>query len=424
MTNPVENAARRFGEAYAIEWDSGRLGFDALHDAVAAEAADLGDLRGARVGLKAPRSAPEITRMFGLVLSGATVVLVGPREPDRAVAFLTERFNLIWSPQGRGAYAPSEDGRIVVLTSGSTGSPKAVVHTLESLMASARGAAQHLQFGLGKCWPVTLPMNHVGGLSIVFRALAGGGTVWLPEPPGNLEEAFVHATHISLVAIQLRRVLESGWPRPVALECALLGGSAFPQTLLSQARARDWPIVSSYGMSEMGSLVTATSPGEIGSCGRVLPGRRLRIAPEGDVEVSGRALFEGYLDGPSSGAWHNTGDLGRLDESGQLFIVGRRDNMFISGGENVHPEAIEAVLNDVAGVELAVVVDVPDPEFGARPVAFVKGHASPDDLTAAVRRSLPGFMVPDAIYPLPDELRMGLKSPRTELRRLAADRRA
>jgi O-succinylbenzoic acid--CoA ligase len=93
--------------------------------------------------------------------------------------------------------------------------------------------------------------------------------------------------------------------------------------------------------------------------------------------------------------------------------------MFISGGENIHPEAIEAFLNEVAGVELAVVVDVPHPEFGARPVAFVSGSASPAALTEAVRKRLPGFHVPDAIYPLPDSFASGVKPARSALRKLA-----
>ncbi|MFT4605334.1 MAG: O-succinylbenzoic acid--CoA ligase [Rhodothermales bacterium] len=435
MTNPIEQAARAFGKGVMIGWDSGLLSFSDFHDAVNSETTSLVGLRGQRIGLKAPRSARDLTHMFALVLAGATVVLVGHREPEDAVTGLTKRFGLRWDPTGQSPANPGRSragsasegvaparqgtGRLVVLTSGSTGTPKAVVHTLDSLMASARGAAEHLKFGPGKRWPATLPMNHVGGLSIVFRALAGGGSVWLTKDQGDLEEALGRATHVSLVATQLHRLIRAARPSPEALEYALLGGSAFASRLLNEARVGRWPLVLSYGMSEMGSLVTATLPGELGNSGRALAGRRLRIGIDGEVEVSGSALFEGYLDGPGAGAWHKTGDLGSLDEAGHLHIIGRRDNMFVSGGENVHPEVIEAVLADVLGVETAVVVDVPDEEFGARPVAFVRGDATALALKDAVLRRLPAFMVPDAIYVFPDIGSGGLKPRRTELRRLA-----
>ncbi|MDN5698623.1 MAG: AMP-binding protein, partial [Rubrobacter sp.] len=163
--------------------------------------------------------------------------------------------------------------------------------------------------------------------------------------------------------------------------------------------------------------------------GRVLPYRELRISDEGEVLVRGRTLFVGYLDGeglrdPTDGeGWFRTGDLGALDEDGYLTVHGRRDNRFVSGGENVQPEEVEAVLRRLSGVEEAVVVPVPDEEFGHRPVAFVNGPPDSEELYERLSALLPRFMVPIAFYPWPEEASSGMKPDRARLARLARERR-
>ncbi|NNE70578.1 MAG: AMP-binding protein, partial [Rhodothermales bacterium] len=203
----------------------------------------------------------------------------------------------------------------------------------------------------------------------------------------------------------------------------LLGGSAIPKPLAKSAADLEWPVVLSYGMTETGSLVTATRPGAVDSSGTVLPGRKLRIAENGEIQVGGDVLFEGYLDGPSAGIWHATGDLGRLDEQGRLHVEARLDNMFVSGGENIHPEAVERALLELPGVESAMVVGVPDPEFGTRPVAFIRGEVSATDLEAGLREQLPAFMVPVAFLPLPAPGQGRIKPSRSTLMELARQAR-
>jgi len=171
-------------------------------------------------------------------------------------------------------------------------------------------------------------------------------------------------------------------------------------------------VLASYGCTEMASQVATTAPGgrgaAIGSAGRCLPHRRLRVEG-GQILVTGASLFEGYvteegIDDPRrADGWYPTGDRGRVDAAGRLYVLGRMDRMFVSGGENIHPEEIEAVLEQRAGIERAVVVPVPHPDYGARPVAFVEGPSpvSSEDLTTALADRLPGFKIPEAFHSLP-----------------------
>jgi O-succinylbenzoic acid--CoA ligase len=193
-------------------------------------------------------------------------------------------------------------------------------------------------------------------------------------------------------------------------------------------------LVASYGSTEMSSQATATRPGEppaaLHTAGRPLAFRELALAADGEIMVRGRTLFRGYFEGgevrPSRDAqgWFHTGDLGRLDADGRLIVVGRRDSMFISGGENIHPEEIEREILGFPGMLEAIVVPVPDPEFGARPAAFLRtaDGALPD--VAAVDRflrgALPGFKVPRRYLPWPN-LGEGVKPDRRALETLARE---
>ena len=298
----------------------------------------------------------------------------------------------------------------VVHTSGSTGRPKAIVHSVGNHVWSARGVVEALAVTPASRWLLDLPLYHVGGLGVVMRCALAGATLAVPSPglaPADVLRQSA-PTHVSLVATQLRRLLEAGADL-AGLDAVLLGGSAIPPDLLDEAVRRGVRVVVSYGCTEMTSTVTATAPGAdraaLATSGRVLPHRDLRISEVGEIEVSGPTRYVGTL-GPMgiepAPEWHPTGDLGRFDEEGRLVVTGRRDLQFVSGGENVRPEAIEAALVATGGVAEAVVVPVSDAEFGARPVAFVRPTegAAVDGaaLADALRRSLPGFMVPVAFF--------------------------
>lgn len=245
------------------------------------------------------------------------------------------------------------------------------------------------------------------------------------------------ATHLSLVTTQLQHLLEQ--PSRCErlnrqLKAVLLGGSSFASTLIDRAVAAGLPLAKSYGLTEAASQVTTTAPGDsretLGTSGHLLPHRELKITAAGEILIRGKVLFAGYWrDGDIDSArdrdgWFATGDRGMLDSEHRLIVTGRRDNMFVSGGENIQPEEIEHALVALPEIREAVVVPIEDRSYGQRPVAFVQlvegVRLDAEHLRHALQEHLPRFKVPDHFYPWPDDLAAGdLKPARPYLGQLA-----
>ena len=342
-----------------------------------------------------------------------------------------------WSEGDLPPFEPVSDATIV-FTSGSTGVPKAAVHTFKNHWASAVGSNRNIPLRPGDRWLLSLPPWHVGGLSVIFRCLLGGAAIAVAGKGEPLADAIssLGATHVSLVATQLHRLLreEHGRPALLRLKAVLLGGGPAPAALVREASLAGVRLVTSYGSTEMSSQTTATRPGDppeaLDTCGRPLAFRELSVAADDELLARGRTLFRGYVEGTQvhsardASGWFHTGDLGHLDADGRLVVVGRRDTMFISGGENIHPEEVERELLRFTGVLAAIVAPVPDPEFGARPVAFLRtiDGLLPDgaDLDRFLRLTLPGFKVPQRYLRWPD-VEEGMKPDRRGLAALARE---
>lgn len=294
----------------------------------------------------------------------------------------------------------------IIHTSASSGTPKAALHSFGNHWYSALGAARNMRLECGDCWLLSLPLFHIGGYAILFRALASGSAVAVPDPQEPLERSLERypVTHLSLVPTQLFRLLgnPSALPRLRKLKAVLLGGSAVPAPLLEKSISEGIPIHLSYGSTEMCSQI-ATTPAPVrfvqDNSGKPLPWREISIAGDGEILVKGACLFQGYLVGGKpvlsldDDGWFHTGDTGSLDENGNLRVFGRKDNMFISGGENLHPEEIEQSLGAVKGIEQALVVPLPDPEYGQRPAAFIKTaepENPPDDAITEAMLNIAG----------------------------------
>jgi len=322
--------------------------------------------------------------------------------------------------EGRGTPNPSPQPihrrATLVFTSGSTGTPKGVLHSWANHLYSAKGSNANLSLYPGDRWLLSLPLYHVGGLAILVRCALAGAAVAIPDPDASLSASLgaTGATHASLVATQIRRLLDAGGgPSPQRVRGILLGGGPLPGALLRRGHTRGWPLLTSYGSTEMASQVTTTSPGaplaDLRTAGRCLPHRRVRIDEDGQILVAGSTLCLGVADGehvqdPRVSGWYPTGDLGHLDAQGRLHVEGRADRQFVSGGENIQPEEIEAALERVGGIERAVVVPVPDEEYGQRPVAFVQTVTGtvPGHWRDALAAELPRFKLPNAVHELPD----------------------
>jgi len=323
----------------------------------------------------------------------------------------------------------------MIFTSGSTGNPKAAVLSLRNHIENARLSNANIPLAPGDTWLLSLPMHHVAGFGVLFRCLVAGATIALPEPGAPLACAIETsgATHISLVARQLAQVLDAG-ARLGGLKAILLGGSAIPAPLIDRALAAGLPIHTSYGMTETASQIAATPPGatraQLASSGRPLAADAVRIDEGGRIQVAGPTRFMGYwrdgaLESPFDDAgWFTTSDCGYLDIEGFLHVTGRKDNVFIAGGENIQPEEIERALCALPGIMQAIVVPLAHPEFGATPVAFVacSGALDAAKISDALLRVLPRFKVPRHFYCWPGEhAEGGMKVSRAALARRAAE---
>ncbi|OLT54215.1 AMP-binding protein [Cellulosimicrobium sp. CUA-896] len=301
---------------------------------------------------------------------------------------------------------PGDGVALVLRTSGSTGAAREVAISAAALRAS--GAATHTRLGGPGHWLLTLPATHVAGVQVVARAHAGHGLTAAPAGEPFTAAGFAALVrrsprgvrrYVSLVPTQLHRLVaaaDAGEPGGLealcALDAVLLGGAATPSPLLRRAREAGAAVVTTYGMTET-----------CGGCvydGVPLPGVRVRLAPgTGVVEVAGPVLADGYLGDaaataaafvvdPDGTRWFRTSDLGRLDGR-RLAVLGRADDVLVTGGLNVAPAAVEEVIAAVEGVGEACVVGVPDDEWGTAVVAVVTLTApgtTPDGLVAAVRR--------------------------------------
>ena len=303
----------------------------------------------------------------------------------------------------------------LLFTSGSSGMARAVWHGLASHIANAAGATRRIPLQPGCGWLLSLPLNHVSGFSVLIRCLLAGATVVFPDRRECFKNQIADpaVTHVSLVAVQLRRLLAEGASFR-HLQAVLAGGGPIEHALADRALRAGVPLHITYGMTETASQIATTSRlrslGEEISPGEVLPGRELRISETGEIQVRGDILPRGIL--PSRGlvpavdgeGWFSTGDAGFFDAQRQLTIRGRLNRMFISGGENIYPEFIESLLASMPEVRRVVVVGVPDAEFGARPVAFVAGHAEPRTMEEFLKSRAEGFLVPDLFLPWPGDV--------------------
>jgi O-succinylbenzoic acid--CoA ligase len=428
----VAASARQAPDAPAIVHPGGALSYAAL-DALAADLcgrlAAGGVAQGSVVAFSSEASARYLAALVATWRLGAIALPLNPKFPPAYTADRIREQGAIRGEDLIAAPVPREaiplhmaGGGVLILTSGSTGTPKAAMLPLRALLANAQRANQNIPLGPGDRWLLSLPLFHVSGLGVVLRAWSAGAAVALPAPGESIVSALttLAPTHVSLVATQLQRLL------PDAAACArlrgataiLLGGSAMPEAMIRAAHVAALPIHKSYGLTEMASQVATTRPGagldELMTSGPPLAPGTLRISREGEIEVRGETLFAGYrqpdatLRLPLSGdGWFATGDLGRLDGAGRLVVLGRRDSMYICGGENVHPEEVERALLGALGVEQAVVFGVPDAEFVNAGFAFVRmapGAAfDATGLRDALRASLPGFKIPRHVHAWPDD---------------------
>src|SRR3954447_20658458 len=286
----------------------------------------------------------------------------------------------------------------VVAPSGSSGTPEQGVLSRDAVLASAKASAARL--GGSGAWLLALPSSYVAGLNVVVRSLVAGHR---PVVLGEREprEAVIADGFLSLVPTQLHRWLDSADDAAAlsSLAAVLVGGGPVDASLKERSRDAGIRLVATYGMAET-----------CGGCvydGLPLDGVGLALATDGRVRLSGPMLFEGYLDDAEATAqvlvqgWFHTSDAGRIDEDGRLQVLGRLDDMVVSGGVNVPAAAVAARLREHPLVEAAEVLGVADPEWGHRVVAVVVGDLALDDARAWVGETHPRSWAPREVVVVP-----------------------
>lgn len=340
--------------------------------------------------------------------SGDLVPIEATSTPETVIALAAiHRIGAVAVPHGRNRFdfgAAAPDGTYAVVpTSGSAGAARGVVLTEANVAASVGASQRRLGNNASDRWLLTLPLYHVGGLSIVWRTLTAGGSIMMlphfdaAEATRALRDGAT--TMASLVPTMLHRMLVHDAGPYCGLKAVLLGGAPATVDLVTMALDAGLPVLQTYGMTEAASQVATVEPGmaadSLGTVGSPLDGITVLISPCGEILIDGPAVSPGYLgEKPRSGPLQ-TGDLGHIDAHGRLVVGGRRDGMILSGGENVQPEHVEAAIDVVTGAGTSVVLGAPDEEWGEVVVAVVQtaGAALPG-IEAAVRRRLARHEIP------------------------------
>ncbi len=360
------------------------------------ERAELARLLGAPVGLvaEARREATVIesadsrrfmTELAAATAQGGTVMLASENWGE------AERRQLAALRQMEPESPPTAAGKgwLCIPTGGTGGRLKFARHDEETISAAVNGFTRHFSLPQVNAAGV-LPLHHVSGLMAWMRcALTGGEYLpldWKAVEAGHLPKipAKPQGWTISLVPTQLERLLRSdratGWLQQFRI-IFVGGGPAWPG-VLAQAAAWQLPLSLGYGMTETAAMVTALQPHEFvlgaRSCGVAMPHARVTVGPEGAVRVGGDSLFRGYHPHWRDRHDFETDDRGRLDEHGHLHLLGRRDDVIITGGEKVHLREVEEFLRDVAGFTEVVVLGQPDAEWGQIVVAAYPAGVRPD----------------------------------------------
>ncbi|MCF3943486.1 o-succinylbenzoate--CoA ligase [Oceanobacillus alkalisoli] len=308
----------------------------------------------------------------------------------------------------------------IIYTSGTTGFPKGVVHTYGNHWWSAISSALNLGLEKNDKWLISLPLFHVSGLSTLMKSVMYGMPIYLMK---KFDVDLVHdaimrkeVTIVSVVTLMMQRLMEKlnseSYPR--TLRCFLLGGGPAPKILLEKAKDKNIPVFQSYGMTETTSQIATLSAQDaldkIGSAGKPLLPAELEIKNPGidgvgEIIVKGPMVTEGYYKNEAANeqtlvnGWLHTGDLGYLDDAGYLYVVDRRTDLIISGGENIYPSEIENALVKLPEIEEAGVIGVADETWGEVPVAYVvlNEPVSETDILLNLGKQLAKYKLPKEI---------------------------
>lgn len=364
---------------------------------------------GDRIALEPRADLASFVWIHAAIEAGAGLVLLHPHASPAQKEARLRRLQPRWTapaalPRRRAPRVPRDLDPALPLafafTSGSTGEAKAAILSRRAMSAAAAASAARLGWRDDDRWLLSLPPAHVGGLSVIVRCLSAGKPVVLGGARfsvGHLRRSVAQhrVTLLSLVPTMLHRLLEAGWTAPPHVRVVLVGGAAASAALLRRAHRAGVPVAPTYGLTETCAQVATQWPPRPGATdvGTPLPGVEVRLRG-GRVQVRGPTLMSGYVGQPAPwtpDGFFETGDLGRVDAEGRLTILGRHDEVLVSGGENVHPVVVEGALAAAEGVAQVVAFGVPDEEWGQRIAVAVVSELPEPDLRAALLAASAGL---------------------------------
>lgn len=317
---------------------------------------------------------------------------------------------------------------VMLFTSGTSGKPKAVPLSYDNLFAAFKAGNSIFNYSEDDSWYLNLPLYHIGGFSILVRAMLAGSSIILPESNElgtlkiNLE--ILKPTLVSLVPTQLKRICENEIQPNKKLRAALIGGGFSDETILTQAINLGWKIYKVYGSTETSAFVTALTSAEVNakpnSVGKPLQNVKIKIYDDerndlpinmsGEVAVKAESLFSGYFENneATSNAFYSgyylTGDFGFFDEDGYLFLENRRTDLIVSGGENISPIEIEQAISLFPNIDEVCVFGLPDREWGEIAAVVIsskdKSEIDFSELRIFLKEKLSSFKLPKKYYQL------------------------
>ncbi len=305
---------------------------------------------------------------------------------------------------------------LIMFTSGSTGSSKAVVHTFQSLYESVLALDSFAQLSPNDIWLASLPFYHIGGFMILIRSLIAGSSIVFPASIkfGEINQTIKQSnpTFVSLVPTILDRLIKGNISPNKNLKYVFLGGGPLQNELIMEAVEKLWPIVKVYGSTETCSMITALHPDDIkskpDSAGKLIGHNKIKIISKndlGEIAVSSKSLFQEYYNDQITtnnklqNGWYHTSDYGRIDDEGYIYIESRRDDLIISGGENISAYEVELIIRKYPLVKDVLVFGHQDKTWGQIIcAAIVSETISEDAIKDFLKEKIASYKIPKRFF--------------------------
>jgi len=459
ITNKINwllEQSKKYGEKPAIIYGESSLSYSYLYKQSARYSEALmqkGIMPGDKIAVLLKHSPEFIFTINALWLVGAIPVLINTRNTLDEIEYQTEftnakfiitdlsnrekvrtikspgvmlinDFNLSHFPENIKTGFDLNNAALILFTSGSTRKPKAVVHTFGSLYQSVLLTHSFSSLSESDVWLGSLPFYHIGGFMIIIRSLISGATLTLPYSTGYYEinEALLKydPTHISLVSATLKQLIDNAAIPNQNLKKLYLGGGHLDTALCSLAINKGFPVVKVYGSTETCSMVSALSTedfsGKPESVGKPLGDTEIKIADKngsflesyrlGEIFVRSKSLLKKYFSDADESSkkltdgYYRTGDFGWLDGEGFLHIKLRREDLFVTGGENVNPKEVEQFIIQLPSIIDTYVFAEPDETWGQIICAAIvtNGSITANELNEQLKNMMASFKVPKKFY--------------------------